>query len=219
MKRLALALILVLVAASSGAFAQVGTKPVAGYIAGGYAQPFGKTDDVVNPGWIFSGGVVMHEDPKNPFGIRLDFGYAWFWADKKAIESANDSGATVRVDDGYASMFNISADGIYEFGGHGRVGGYFGAGISSYTRYWAATRESIVNGIYCDPWTGWCYPYTTTGDAIVSNDRLTKIGWNAVLALTFPMQSGGEVYIEAAYHWMDSDPATEYLPILLGYRW
>jgi hypothetical protein len=76
-----------------------------------------------------------------------------------------------------------------------------------------------VSGIYCDPWTGWCYPYTTTGQIITDNDRLTKIGWNAVLAITFPMQSGGELYVEAAYHWMDSSPATEYMPILLGYRW
>jgi hypothetical protein len=219
MKRVLQALSLVLLVASSGAFAQAGSKPTSGYIAGGWAQPWGKADDAVNAGWNISGGAIMHKDPQKGVGIRFDVGYSWFYASDKAIDSANDSGATTRVDNGYLSMFNVSVDAIKEFGGHGRAGGYIGAGISSYTRYWNVSRESIVNGIYCDPWTGWCYPYTTTGQVITESDRLTKIGYNAVLGITFPMQSGGTLYLEAAYHWMDSDPATEYMPILLGYRW
>jgi hypothetical protein len=219
MKRIVPAFTLVLLVASTGVFAQANSKPITGHIAGGYAEPLGSAGDFVDAGWNISGGVTMHPNPQKPFGIRFDLGYSWFDANKQTLDSANNSGATVRVDDGYASMGNLSIDGLYEFGGKGHIGGYFGAGISSYTRYWALTREALVSGIYCDPWTGWCYPYTTTGDAIADNDRLTKIGWNAVLAVTFPLQSGSEIYIEAAYHRMNTDPATEYLPIVLGIRW
>jgi hypothetical protein len=219
MKRVILVLAAILLAASTGVFAQASTKPVTGHFAIAYAEPLGKASDLVDAGWNISGGATLHPNPHKPFGIRFDLGYSWFDASRQAIDSANGDNALVRVDNGYASMGNFSTDALYEFGGKGHVGGYFGVGPSVYTRYWALTRESLVSGIWCDPWTGWCYPYTTVGQVITDNDRLTKIGWNAVLAITFPLRSGSEIYIEGAYHRMNTEPATEYIPILLGWRW
>ncbi|MDP3910416.1 MAG: hypothetical protein Q8Q14_08480, partial [Gemmatimonadales bacterium] len=61
-----------------------------------------------------------------------------------------------------------------------------------------------------------CFPYD---EVIEDNDRLTKLGYNASLAITFPLQSGGEIYVEGRFHRMDSSPATEYVPVVIGYRW
>jgi hypothetical protein len=217
MTRAVLALTLVLLVASTAAVAQVQSKPVVGHFAGGYAMPQGGASELVDNGWNISGGATFRLS--NAFGLRLDLGYSWFDATRQALDSAN-SGAVVRVDDGWASMGNLSFDGLYEFGGKGHIGGYFGAGLSIYSRYWALTREAIISGIWCDPWTGWCYPYTTVGDAISDNDRLTKLGYNAVLGITFPLRSGKQLYLEGAFHSMNTDPKrTEYLPILFGFRW
>src|SRR5262249_22244552 len=159
-KRVLLALTVVLIAASSGAFAQLSQKPIVGHFAGGYAEPLGTAGDFVDAGWNISGGFTMHMSPKKPVGLRFEFGYSWFDASKQTIDSANGDGSLARVDDGYASMGNFSVDALYEFGGHGHVGGYVGVGPSVYSRYWQLTREAIVSGVWCDPWTGWCYPYT-----------------------------------------------------------
>jgi len=218
MKRLALGLVLVVLFATSGAFAQASSKPVVGHFALGYAEPLGTAGDFVDAGWNISGGVTMHPNPQKPFGIRGDFAYNWFYASHDTLKDAN-SGTIVDIDDGFASMTSITIDAIWDLRKAHSIGGYFGAGIGMYSRYWQLTNTVVTGGIWCDPWTGWCYPYTTVGDAIVDNDRLTKIGYNAVLAIAFPLQSGSEIYIEAAYHRMNTDPATEYLPIVLGWRW
>jgi hypothetical protein len=55
------------------------------------------------------------------------------------------------------------------------------------------------------------------GDVITQDDKLTKFGYSASVGLTFPA-GRGEMYLEARYHYMISDPATEYVPILIGYR-
>src|SRR5262249_46040066 len=98
-------------------------------------------------------------------------------------------------------------------------GGYIGLGAGMYTRYWQLTRTVITGGIWCDPWTGWCYPSTFPGQLIADSDRLTKIGYSAVAALTFPTSSGGQLYLQASYHYMNTDPSPTCVPILLGCRW
>src|SRR5262245_21391572 len=204
---------------ASSAFASVGADPLTGHFAFGWVGPQGKAGDAVENGWNFSGGATFLEGPKRPIGLRTDFSYSWFYATDQIVDSANGSGAIARVDDGFASMWTITLDGVYDFS-HGRkVGGYFGLGLGMYTRYWQLTKTALVGGIWCDPWTGWCYPGTVAGDVIADSDRLRKIGYNAALAMTFALRSGSQMYIEASYHSMDTDPATTYLPVLLGWRW
>lgn len=210
---------LVLLATATSAFAQVGSKPLVGHFAFGWVDPQGKAGDAAESGWNFSGGATVFKDPHKPIGIRGDFAYNWFYATEGAVESANGSGAISQIDDGFASMTTITVDAIYDFSRPGKVGGYFGLGLGMYSRYWQLTQTALVGGIWCDPWTGWCYPGTVAGQVIADSDRLTKIGYNAVAAITFPLKSGAQIYLEASYQYMDSSPATEYVPILFGMRW
>jgi hypothetical protein len=219
MNKATLLVALLVLSISPVAFAQVGSDPIVGHFAGGWVEPQGKTADVVDPGWNFSGGATFFRDPHKPLGIRLDVSYNWFWATKQTLDSANGSGAVQRVDDGFASMFAVTVDAIYDFSRKGHIGGYIGAGLGGYTRYWQLTTETVVGGWWCDPWTGWCYPSTVPGYVVADSDRLTKMGYQAVAAITFPMPSGAQLYLEASYHWMDTDPSTTYMPILLGWRW
>jgi len=108
-------------------------------------------------------------------------------------------------------------DALLEFGHPDHVGGYVGLGIGGYRRYVELTNTVLVSGIYCDPWWGYCWETLFPGDVIQASDTLTKFGYNAVVGVTFPA-GHGTMFVEGRYHRMDSEVATEYIPISIGYR-
>ena len=221
MKKAVCILGLLMIVAAAPVHAQVGAKPLIGHFAFGYVQPQGKAGNLVDGGWNFSGGATFLENPNRPFGLRGDFSYSWFYAKDQTIDSASGGNVPTRIDDGFASMSSITLDAVYDLSHRqGKVGGYFGLGLGMYSRYWQLTQEALTSGIWCDPWTGWCYPVTGVGNVIADSDRLTKLGYQAVAAITFATSKGGQVYLEASYNYMDSSPhPTTYAPILLGFRW
>ena len=195
--------------------AQDTKKQIQGYIGGGYSQPMGIADDYLDGGFNIAGGVIWRPAPSRPFGLRADLGYDWWDASNKAVQLALANG--LRVDGGSASMWSLTADALWEFGGGGKVGGFVGAGIGGYRRYFELTNAVVLPGYICDPWYGWCYPAAVPGDVIAADDTLTKFGYNVSAGITFPV-GDGDMYVEARYHWMDTSPTTEFLPILIGYR-
>ena len=190
-------------------------KEIQGYAAAGYVEPEGDVGKFVGGGWNISGGAILRPSPQKPFAIRFDLGYNRFWATNSTINKIKGSSlGSAIVTDGYLSLTTLSAEGLYEFGGHGRVGGYIGVGVGGMYRY-AALTSNWVSGVYCDPWTGICY---NSGSAIVDDDSLTKLEFSAAAGMTFNL-GNGQMYLEARYHWMDgASPSTEMLPILIGYR-
>jgi hypothetical protein len=202
-----------LVAAAPSADAQVPTKPVVAHLALGWGEPIHDLKEDFEAGWLISGGATFHVDPTVPVGMRIDLGYARFGVEPRTTLS--DLTVT-NVEDGYTSVGNLSLDGLYEFGGKGRVGGYVGGGVGGYSRYQTVTQKVIRNPGFCDPLVQVCVTTTTVS---TESSRLTKIGFDAGAALTFPLRSAGEIYFEARYHFMNSDPASEYVPISVGYRW
>ena len=195
--------------------AQDTRKEIQGYAALGYSMPTGVADDYLDGGWNISGGVIWRPAPAKPFGLRFDLGYNWWDASSGVVNAAQAQG--LRVDDGGGSVWSLAADAMWEFGGPARVGGYVAAGIGGYSRYLELTNEVIVPGYICDPWWGWCYPAAVPGDVIYAEDRVTKFGANVGVGITFPV-GNGEMYVEARYHYIDTPKATEYIPILIGYR-
>jgi len=191
-------------------------KQIEGYIAGGYVLSEGDTGDFTDDGWDISGGVIFRPAPDRPFAFRADVGYNWFDANRTAIDVAQSQG--LFVNDGDMSLGTLTVEAMYEFGGNGGVGGYVAVGFGGMRRYGQLTTTVPVSGIWCDPWTGFCYPGYTQGQAVVADDTLTKFEYSVGAGVTFPV-GGGTMYVEARYHWMNADdPSTQMLPILLGYR-
>jgi opacity protein-like surface antigen len=204
--------VLLLVAAAIPAMAG-SDEPIQGYAAFGYSETLGQAGDALNPGWNISGGMVYHPAPSRPFGIRVDLGYNNWNAESSAIAAV---GQPTSVDGGYASMWTLTADATWHFGQPGHIGGYVGAGIGGYRRYAALTNTVTQLGYICDPWWG-CYYATYLGDQVVKDDTLTKFGYNAAVGMTFPV-GGGDMYVEARYHYVDMNKSVEFMPIVLGYR-
>lgn len=191
-------------------------KELQGYVAGGFSIPQGEANEWVQDGWNISGGVIFRPNPSAPFGVRFDLGYSYMEANSKAINTANAGSGQLRVDDGYMSVWNLTAEGLWEFGGD-RVGGWIGVGFGGYRRYLELSQTVVVPGYICDPWWGYCYPAAVPGDLVVANKTLTKFGYSASAGVNFAV-GPGQLYVEARYHWMDSEKTTEYFPILIGYR-
>ena len=203
------------VAVTSSTAAQVPSKPVVAYLAGGLAEPIGTLDDTFISGWVVSGGAALHLDVKVPIGLRLDLGYAQFKvAREKNVDLSTNT--LTKVADGYTSIGNLSLGGVYDFGGKGHIGGYVAGGIGGYSRYQTVTKKVEHFPGFCDPLVEICRTTISLG---TESDRLTKVGYDFSVAVTFPLHSGGQIYIEGRYHWMNAGPATKYLPVSFGYRW
>lgn len=189
-------------------------KPVQGYVGAGYVLPEGKANDVLQNGWNISGGVIFRPVHDSPFGIRADLGFTELGANDRAVKGGSNAG--YRVDDGYMRMWNLTGEALWEFGDPHHIGGYVGAGLGVYRRDTALTAEVTSLGTICDPWYG-CYTAAFTGDQDIVDDTLTKLGYSAVAGMTFAV-GNGEIYVEARYHWQDSSPTTQFLPIIVGFR-
>jgi hypothetical protein len=206
-------LALLAVAAAMPAQAQSSKKEIQGYVAAGYVLPEGQVSDYLNGGWNISGGAIFRPAPDKPFGVRLDLGYSDMGASGNAINAGNQAG--YRVDGGYMSMGNLTAEALWEFGSPDRIGGYLGVGLGGYRRYAALTADVTEVGYICG-WYG-CYYAAYPGTQTIVNDSLTKMGYSVAAGIDFPV-GNGQLYLEARYHWMISSPTTQYLPILIGYR-
>jgi len=208
-KRLVMGFLMAFLLAAPAAFAAVGDNPTITHFALGWSGTLGDAADIANDGWNISGGVTLLPNPQRPFGVRFDLGYNWW--DIKTSGLPN-----IVVDDGAASMWSLTSQAVWEFGGKGSVGGYLALGIGGYSRYARVSETVYYDGIYC--WWGYCYPTVIGGSAVVADDRLTKFGYNGGLGITFELSSGSQFYLEVQYHAMISDPTTEYMPVLIGWR-
>ena len=188
-------------------------KEVQGYVAGGYVMPEGKAGDYFDGGWNISGGVIFRPMPAKPFGVRLDLGYSSMDASNNLLSQPN---VPKIANDGYMSMGNLTAEFMWEFGNPDKFGGYLAVGGGGYRRYAALTADVLQTGYICDPYWG-CYYASYVGTQTVADTSLIKWGWSVAAGATFAVGSG-QLYLEARYHWMMSNPSTQYMPILIGYR-
>jgi len=211
-----LALLAILLGVSPAA-AQVATRPIDGRFAAGYAEPGGRGGDAFDSGWNIAGGATFHFAPNSPFGLRFDLGLTRFEATRHHDEALTTVGDS-RVEDGYMVIESLSVGASYEFGGRGRFGVSIAAGLAEYSRYRYVNETVLVNRVSCDPLGGVCFGYVA-GQATSDSDRLSRPGYDFDLTVAFPLPSRREVYIEGAYHRMESDDAMRYVPIVLGYRW
>jgi opacity protein-like surface antigen len=203
-------------ASTAQAAAPLSTRPVVGHVAVGYAAPLGEAADFFAGGWSASAGATFHFSPTVPVGLRLDLGYARFDATNQILRTSGYPLAA-QVDDGHLSTGHLSVDAVWEFGGSGHVGGFVAAGIAGFRRHIEITRTVLAGSIDCDPLSSICI-VSGAGDVIDDDDRSTLPGFDAGAGIRFAVGQAGELYLEARYLWMASEPATAYVPVVAGFR-
>ena len=194
-------------------------RPVVGHVAAGFASPLSDAADFFDAGWQASAGATFHVSADVPVGLRLDLGYTHMPAVEQSLTRVAFPNQ-VHVDDGHVAVTHLMVDGLYEFGGRGRVGGWIGAGVGALHRRIEVTYTVPV--IILTPMIPFelGLPIEGAGEGhLEGDDQLTQLGFEVTAAIRFPLPSGSEISLEARYERMESDPAIEFVPVTAGFRW
>lgn len=183
-----------------------------GHIAGGYTDVTGEAGKVFNNGWNINGGAT-YKPSSWPLGLNLELAYNDFGMTKDAREFFEASGG-----DGSVGSFTAGAIWVPDL--DGQIGFNIQAGVGAYYVEARLKEPGYVCGPICDPfYPWWCWWGCTPGNVITDSRSATKFGYNIGAAITFELDSGSIIYLEAKYHWVDTELATKYMPIVIGYRW
>lgn len=197
-----------------------------GHVAAGYSVTNGTFGDIADNGWVADGGAVFWPESW-PVGLNFDLGYSQYDVSNKAINFINDqigldpmnSGS---VTGGDVDVWSTTADVMWG-PDTGRVGFYLLGGIGvDYIDGKVTSQGLVYYPGFCDPWWWWCYPGGVgTGTIVQGSEDTTEFSYNVGIGLTFEVNvSGSQVYIESRYKFVNTDrETTEYLPIVVGFRW
>jgi opacity protein-like surface antigen len=195
-----------------------------GHFAIGYVVPEGDAADVVDSTWMLSGGATWWP---GAVGLDFDLGWADFDVSNEAIQKINDAISQDplndgTVNDGSISTWWLTTDAIWSPENEGTVSFYIAGGIGAYYLDGQLTTTGLI--YYppsCDPWyPWWCYPGGVgTGNYVVGSQSEWEFGYNAGIGLNIELASGSQIYLEAKYHYIDTNTAVTIIPIQIGFRW
>lgn len=192
-------------------------KPLRWHIGASYSLTSGTTEDYLDDGFGISGGITWYPRPAVPVGLRAELHYTRFDATDELIQLGSAATQT-RIDDGNADVFGGEISGIYDFPIRGRVKGYTQVGIGFSRREVELEQTVLFNGIFCDPWWGFCFEGVGAGNVVVAETDTTRFAWSAGLGLAFPLPEGSELFLDARYLRIETQDATEFIPIRVGLR-
>jgi opacity protein-like surface antigen len=213
-----LAPVLVLSGFAAPALAQVypnsypyaAVRPVQWYLDGGASITQGATGNDFDNGWTIGTGVMFRPDPGQPFALRVELNYARSEATGDFI-ARNEAATNTPIDYGSLQTFTGFVDGVLE------------APVSRWARFYATGGvglgyrriELTQNGFFCDPY--FCGSGFGHNNLVASSDN-TRFAWNAGAGVDFALPAGQSWFIEARYERIDTNGATELIPIRFGFR-
>ena len=197
-------------------------KPVVGHVGFGPAFPQGDAGDTVESGWALHGGATWMS-PSGPLGLRLDFGVDWFDIKRDVlnlIDTEPGSPLTIEApDNGDVRSWSGTVDLMWNPSNKGKVGFYLVGGVGIYYNQYGLSENGYGTGYWCDWYWGYCYPTLVEGQYIIESGNSWDWGLNAGGGVTFELSSGAELYLEATYHWVDTENSASWVPVTFGIRW
>jgi opacity protein-like surface antigen len=213
------------------AFAAVGTSTFAGrpdkswkkwfgHFSGGYTMAQGDFGDLVDDDWTLAGGATYW--PENwPVGLDLELSWNDLDVSSDAIQAINNAlePPSDELTGGGVSIWSVTTDFVWS-PGKGSFSPYIVGGIGVYRLDAELTSSGLI---YYPPICGWwwCVPGGVGEGSIVEADASsTDFGVNLGIGLNWELTMGSQIYVEAKYHYVDSDPVeTTFIPFVIGYRW
>lgn len=203
---------LVLVPATADAQFDKSWQQWFGHIAAGYSSPQGDTGNILSGGWNISGGATYKPNDW-PLGIVMELGYNDFGITQDALDFYESSG-------GDASIWSLTAGGIWALKTGGRVGFNVQAGFGAYYSQGQLTEPGYTCGTICDPhYPWWCWWGCTPGAVVDDSVSSIDFGYTIGAAITFRLESDSVIYLEAKYHWVGTESTSTFMPINVGFRW
>lgn len=193
-------------------------QEVKGHFSIGPSFLEGNVSDLLDTGWAIHGGATWFGN--RPFGLRLDGGVDWFNAKDSFLDTIDTNPGTPNIieppDDGDAWVWSLTGNLFWESKSQGHVRFYVTGGIGVYYARWTLSEYGYGSGYYCDWY--YCYPGVVPTQYLLQDGSSWEWGLNAGAGVAFPTSSG-EVFIEADYHWIDTENTTQMIPVMIGYRW
>lgn len=203
-------LMLLLSAATAQARPDKSWRAWFGHVAVGANLPQAETADVVEDGFGLSGGAFFWPETW-PVGFRFDLGLHKFDIEDSFVAAADAT-------DGEVDTLLLTSAAVWSpF--EGRFGLDLIGGVGVYRLEGELTDPGFYRGTVCDPWLWWCFPTILEGDRVVADESATEFGYNAGVSLNFELESGSVFYVEAIYHWINTDEPGEFVPVSIGFRW
>jgi len=217
MKRLSLALMLLLAAVDATAQSQEAGRAIRWHIDGGYSIMTGTLHDYLDNGYIISGGFTWRPAPGAPLALRVDAHYSGYNANNHLLDIAQEQTQT-RIDDGTGSTLGVDVNAVSYLPISANASFYLTGGVGVDRRRIDVTQTVLYGDYFCDLWDEFCSFGVAPGDVLVARDSTTKFAWNAGVGIEFSRSIWGSWFIEATYHRIESSPSTSYIPIKVGLR-
>jgi len=229
MRRLVLALMVgfALVGAfnpsAAGARPDKDWKDVFGRFSAGIMVPQGDLNGILEDDLYLDGGVLYWPSDW-AVGVEVDLGYVSSDFEESVIRAINDQllPGQGTVTGGGVDLWSTSANLVWGPDTSGKVGFYVTAGVGfDYLDAKITDDALIYYPPLCDPWFWWCIPGGVGPGTVVVGQRDTwEMGWNAGLGMTFELENGSQMFLEARYKSSDTSPqSSEFMPVVLGVRW
>jgi opacity protein-like surface antigen len=183
----------------------------------GYVGTTGQTADFLQGGWTLGGGFSWQPDLSSPLALRVDLNYSRFEATSRLI-GVNQAFNQTQIDDGFAQIVDLAADGEYRMPLSPYLTAFAVAGVGVAHRRLALTQTVAVGDYLCDDWFGYCQFGLVPGAVVVASDDATRFAWNAGLGLDFAMGGGQTFFVEARFTRMQTAQPTDFVPIRVGLR-
>jgi opacity protein-like surface antigen len=210
-----LALLAVIPAAHAQYYGTYGApegRPVQFYAMGGFSQPIGYTNSILQGGYDVGFGLALRQ-PDSPLALRLEINYANNNATHALIDQGSED-TNLQITGGWAETWSFTANGEYRVHMGPGVYGYVVGGIGAYYTQISLTQYGY--GYVCDPWWGFCY--FASGNVIVAQHDDTKFGFNAGLGIAFRLRGTPQMFVEARYTEIETPQKFQYIPITFGVR-
>ena len=180
---------------------------------GGFTVPNGRSGLYLNDGWNldFRGGYNVSQY----FLTDLDFGFDRSNLSSLALARAGQPG-------GYADVWSLTFAPMVRLAPKSPVDVYLIGGAGLYHRGPNFTQPATFTTFACDPFFGYCYPVTVTGNQVVASYSTYKFGYNAGAGLEFKLgHTGLRAFAEARYNEMFTTHGKNltYTPATFGIRW
>jgi len=203
-----------LLGCAAPAFAQTyqypGPAPVQWFINAGGSITQGQTADFFDNGWTIGGGLNFTPDPAQPFLLRLDLNYSRFDATNEFL-SENQQLTQTPIDNGSMQTVTGFLNGVLQAPLNPWMRFYLTGGVGAGYR----RLELTQNGFFCNSF--FCGSAFDRNRLVASQDT-THFAWNAGLGMDFTLPRGQSWFVEARYERIETQQATELVPIRFGFR-
>jgi len=195
-----------------------------GHLGIGWGLAQGTFGDLVNDTVVFDGGATYWPETW-PVGLNLDAAYSNYDFSAETLRRINEEidmvpGTDGDITGGDTNIWSINANLIWGPDTSGSVGFYLIGGVGlDFVEAKLTTVGTVVYPPICGWW--WCVPGGIgPGTLIVGSQSSTEFGFNAGIGVTFEMDSGSQIYIEARYKSTQTDiDSIERVPLVVGWRW